>query len=372
MDNKKYLLPYGDSLRDFLNDSRITKSDLRTIIRQRGIFTLTDEKSEQIPVLVRTGITPSELLELSEKVWVKEENPKIHTQTIKCAESSTPLKAMIPTGFNVAKIVDKPFSNYRLLGIPSFKTVDGNPNNMELSFTIERFDYSKSWDKNSTQFSGKVIIKKTNGSVDMNIALSHSSHETKEVAHAITKKLINEMKVAGHIAKGEEIKRILFSDFTNENRVNFLKKVSREQISNELFFIDTKDIGFSPDSTQLLPEDISWMQTNISNLILQGEGLHSTFFVKDKKYHKCIKMHMLEASYTFAYSGFDGTCNIVFEFPEFSNKKDEMSELSIRVSSLRFNEKGGASLSKVKELLLSQLEESKLKYYDLYSISDLI
>lgn len=367
MNNKKYLLPYGDSLRDFLNDSRITKSDLRAVLRQRGIFTLADDKPEQVPILVRTGITPSELAELNEKVWFKEDNPKIHTQTIKCVESDLPLKAMIPVGFNVSKIVDKPFSNYKLLGIPNFKTVDGDPNSMELNFTVERFDYSKSWDKNSAQFSGKVTIKKNNKSVDMNISLSHTSNETKDVAHTITKKLISEMKAAGHIAKNENIKRILFSDFTNENRVNFIKKVSQDQIFNELYFKDTKDIGFSPDGTLELPADISWMQKNISNLILQGVGLHSTFFVKDKKYHKFIKIHMLEASYSFAYSGFDGTCNIVFEFPEFANKKDELSELSIRVSSLRFNEKGGSSLSKVKELLLSQLETAKLKYYEIYA-----
>ena len=61
MVNKKYLLPYGDALRDFLNNQGITKSDLRSILRRRGVFTVSDEKSEQVPILVRTGITRIQL-----------------------------------------------------------------------------------------------------------------------------------------------------------------------------------------------------------------------------------------------------------------------------------------------------------------------
>ncbi|WP_421311206.1 GapS4b family protein [Aeromonas sp. 603757] len=364
MGNKKYLLPYGDALRDFLNNQGITKSDLRSILRRRGVFTASDEKSEQVPILVRTGITPPELSILLDRLRVKEDNPKIHTQTVKCTDNKLTLKAMIPSNFNIESVVNKPFSNYRLLGIPSFKSVGGDNNHLELEFTIERFDYTKSWDKNTSQFSGKVKLKKVGSSVDMNITLSHTSPETKEVANGITSKLIKEMKSSGAISEREQIKKIQFSDFTNENRVLFLKMVSQEQITNELYFKDTKDIGFSPDDTQTLPKDIAWMEKTISNLVLQGVGLHSTFFVKNKSYHKYIKMHRLEAAYTFDHSSFNGTCNIIFEFPEYITKGDISSELSIKISGLRFGDKNDVSMGKVKEILLSQLDVAKLKYYE--------
>ncbi|MBJ7591252.1 hypothetical protein JHD43_13635 [Aeromonas veronii] len=123
MVNKKYLLPYGDALRDFLNNQGITKSDLRSILRRRGVFTVSDEKSEQVPILVRTGITPPELSILLDRLRVKEDNPKIHTQTVKCTDNNLTLKAMIPSNFNIESVVNKPFSNYRLLGTAFFKIV---------------------------------------------------------------------------------------------------------------------------------------------------------------------------------------------------------------------------------------------------------
>ncbi|HAU4930604.1 GapS4b family protein [Aeromonas hydrophila] len=367
MANEKYVLPYGDNLRDLLNDSLITKSDLRAILRKRGVFTYADEKPDQVPLIVRTGVTPKEFVDILEKVKTKEENPKLQTQTVKCIKGDHTLKAMLPANLDLSRVINKPFSNYKLIGFPSFKTIDGDSDNIELAFTIERYDYSKSWDKNTTLFSGKVRLKKEKDSVDVNISLSHTSSETKEVASAITSTLINEMKSSGFIDKKEELKKILFSDFSNENRVLFLQRVSQNPIDCELYFKDTKDIGFSPDESQKLPAEMSWMEKKISTLILKGSGLHSTFFVQDKALHKYIKLHTLEADYTFDYANFSGTCHITFDFPEFSIKKDVKSELAIRVNSIKFKKKEGISTSKVKEMLLSQLDKAKIKYYEMYS-----
>ncbi|MGY3912701.1 hypothetical protein D3C87_1192130 [compost metagenome] len=367
MANEKYVLPYGDNLRDLLNDSLITKSDLRAILRKRGVFTYADEKPDQVPLIVRTGVTPKEFADILEKVKTKEENPKLQTQTVKCIKGDHTLKAMLPANLDLSRVINKPFSNYKLIGSPSFKTIDGDSNNIELAFTIERYDYSKSWDKNTTLFSGKVRLKKEKDSVDVNISLSHTSSETKDVASTITSTLIHEMKSSGFIDKREELKKILFSDFSNENRVLFLQRVSQNPIDCELYFKDTKDIGFSPDESQKLPTEMSWMEKKISTLILKGSGLHSTFFVQDKALHKHIKLHSLEADYTFDYTNFSGTCHITFDFPEFTIKKDVKSELAIRVNSIKFKKKEGISTSKVKEMLLSQLDKAKIKYYEVYS-----
>jgi len=59
MDNR-LILPSGDALREFLNDARISKSELRTIVRKRGIFCAVEEKDSFVPILVRTGITPQQ------------------------------------------------------------------------------------------------------------------------------------------------------------------------------------------------------------------------------------------------------------------------------------------------------------------------
>jgi len=366
--NKKYLLPYGDALREFLNDSGIVKSDLRAIIRRRGVFVAVEEKASYVPILVRTGITPLELIELNANLKVREANPKRQTQSIKCETNSANLMTAIPAGYKINDVVKKEFSNYKLLGNPSFKSVENDLNHIELDFSIERYDYTQSWNKNTSQFSGKVKFRKKDETLDINISLSHTSEETKEVANKIAADVINKLKEVGCVKNSEKTKKIRFKDFTNTNRVKFLQELSRKQLNQELYFKDTKDIGFCPDTSMDFPDEISWMQEKVRNLVMQGKELHSTFFIKNKELHKHIQMHKIEASYSFDFSEYSGTCVISFEFPDFITKDSADAELLIRVNGVRFKEnKTGITQSKMKEILLSQLEESKLALYKEHS-----
>lgn len=363
MDETKNILPYGDALRDFLADGNISKSELRGILRNRGIFTREDDKTTTIPHLVTRGITPNELMELYQNISETEEEPKALTQTIKCSVPEVDLLSILPSSDEIHELVKKPFSNYELIGIPNFvSSIEGE---VELDFIIERTDHTKSWDKNTKQFSGKVRFSKIDDELDINISLSHTSPETKEVASVISKEMVNRLKLAGFVKNDEVIRKIRFNDFTNENRVKFLNKLSKEQTSNELYFKDTRDLGFCPDETQTLPDDISWMQEKITNLLLQGKNLHSTVFIRQKRYHEYIKVYRVEASYSFDYDDCSGSCQISYEFPEFISKLDNSSELSIKVLNIRFKNGSNRSLAgAVKERTLKILEKSKLKLHD--------
>ena len=255
-----------------------------------------------------------------------------------------------------------------MLGNPSFKSVENDLNHIELDFSIERYDYTQSWNKNTSQFSGKVKFRKKDETLDINISLSHTSEETKEVANKIAADVINKLKEVGCVKNSEKTKKIRFKDFTNTNRVKFLQELSRKQLNQELYFKDTKDIGFCPDTSMDFPDEISWMQEKVRNLVMQGKELHSTFFIKNKELHKHIQMHKIEASYSFDFSEYSGTCVISFEFPDFITKDSADAELLIRVNGVRFKEnKTGITQSKMKEILLSQLEESKLALYKEHS-----
>lgn len=367
MSNEKYILPFGDALRDFLNDGSISKSDLRTLVRKRGVFVCIEDKSSYVPIIVRTGITPSELIELTGNMKIRETNPKRQTQSIKCEANTDALITAIPIDYDIQAIVQKEFSNYRLLGTPSFKKIDKDPNNIELDFEIERFDHTQTWNKNTSQFNGKVKFNKKDETLDINISLSHTSPETKEVANKITTDLIKHLKKTGCIKDNEKVQKIRFMDFTNENRIKFLQELSQKQLNSELYFKDTKDIGFSPDASEDFPPEISWMQEKIKKLAIQGSDLHSTFFIKDKALHKHIQMYKVEASYTFDFSDHGGTCEIVFEFPDFSSKDEKNAELIIRVTRITMRDSASnPAKAKMKETLLSQLESKKLELYKQY------
>lgn len=308
MSNKKFILPYGDSLKDFLTLSILSEADLKNFLRKRGVFFAEPDKINTIPLCIKTGIAPSELEELKEKVKTKEDNPKQHTQSIGYSGTDTTLLSAIQDELDIHELTCEPFKNYNIIGTPSFKPIANNPNNIELEFTIERHDLTKSWDKNTTQHTGEVSFKKTSDEKNVNISFTHTSKETKIVANKIIKEVVKEMKNDGFVRPESQIVKIRFNDFDNASRIEFLKELSQSQKENSLYFLYTKDIGFKPDNSMQLPEEISWMKDKINNLIIQGQDLHSTFFVKDKQYHPFLQVYMLDTDFSFEFDEVTGEC----------------------------------------------------------------
>jgi len=367
MSNKKFILPYGDSLKDFLTLSILSEADLKNLLRKRGVFFAEPDKINTIPLCIKTGIAPSELEELKEKVKTKEDNPKQQTQSIDWSGTDTTLLSAIQDELDIHELTCEPFKGYNIIGTPSFKPIANNPNNIELEFTIERHDLTKSWDKNTTQHTGKVSFKKSSDEKSVNISFTHTSKETKIVANKIIKDVVKEMKNDGFVQPESQIVKIRFNDFDNASRIEFLKKLSQSQKENSLYFLDTKDIGFKPDNRMQLPGEISWMKDKINNLIIQGQDLHLTFFVKDKQYHPFLQVYRLDTDFSFEFDEVIGECRLSLEFSDFIIQGKNNAEFQINVKKLRIIEnESGESHNKIKEKLLSILESDKLLLHQKY------
>lgn len=370
MSNKKFILPYGDSLKDFLTLSILSQADLKNLLRKRGVFFAEAEKINTIPLCIKTGIAPSELEELKEKVKTKEDNPKQQTQSIGWSGEDTTLLSSIQDDLDIHDLTNEPFKNYNIIGTPSFKPIANNPNNIELEFTIERHDLTKSWDKNTTQHTGKVSFKKSSGNKSVNMSFTHTSKETKIVANKIIKAVVKGMKSDGLVQPETQIVKIRFNDFDNASRIKFLKELSQNQKNNSLYFLDTKDIGFKPDNSMQLPDEISWMEDKINNLIIQGQDLHSTFFVKDQQYHPFLQVYRLDTDFSFEFDEVVGECRLSLEFSGFIAQGKNNAEFQINVTKLRITEnESGVSHNKIKERLLSSLESDKLLLHQKYKLS---
>ena len=331
MNNKKYLLPYGDALRDFLNQPGITKAEIKSILRRRGVFFSNDDKQNTIPVIIKTGISPSELEELRDKVKLKEDNPKVQTQSVPWSGGNKSLLESVHNDLSIQDIVNQPFSNYKIIGAPNFKPINDDRNHIEMDFRIERYDLTKSWDKNTAQFGGKITLRKDSDDININMRLTHTSPETKFIAQKITRKIVKDLKDDGCVDPEATIRKIRFNDFENSNRMMFFQDLSQKQLSEELYFKDTKDIGFRPDGSKVLPENLSWMEDKIKNLVLQGEKLHTTYFVKDSKYHEFLEVYRIEAQYSFEYEEYSGDCTISIQFSDFISKnKMKVTEIMMQ------------------------------------------
>ena len=137
-------LPHGEMLRGFLEQPFLVKSDLNSLLRQRGVFVHLNEKKDTIPWLTNLILSPLEFDHLREAQNTKEDNPKVNTQTINWISDKT-LVESVPDNFNINSVLDLEFSNFTVKGSPNFIHVDGNADHLLLEFEIERNDYSKNW-----------------------------------------------------------------------------------------------------------------------------------------------------------------------------------------------------------------------------------
>ncbi|ACH39973.1 hypothetical protein Gbem_2970 [Citrifermentans bemidjiense Bem] len=360
-------LPYGEMLRGYMEQSFVNKSDLKDLLRMKGVFIPGSEKQDTIPLLMSLLLSPDEFDYLRECQSTKEDNPKYVFQSLKwdCEQS---LIEAVPDDLDFKKIIDLPFSNYSVVGKPNFVQIDNDPNHIVIKYNIERKDYSKNWASNKSTFPGSIELTRNTADNTVRIAIAHTSSETKQVAFATAKHLEKHFKSSGYVNDKSKIEKILFSDFTNSSRIGFLWSLTIDNTSDFFLFDDIVDLEFGPDPDLSLPEDIGWMEKKIERLKLNGKSLHNTFFVEDTKYHHFICLYRLDAKFKFDIKGFKGECIISVSFPDYSRCKDQNAEIEVNVKSLALDlMPKGINLYEIKKLMLKELESKKHEGYAKYT-----
>ena len=365
--DEEVLLPTRDFLRQLIGQSKVKTAELKGVLRARGVFTGSDQKEVTGPILIKTGLSPFEYIELRESYKTKEESPKSKTRTISWDSSANLLEA-IPDVIGYETLLNDQFGVFNVSRMSGFTAHNDNSDHIYMDFEIERNDAVKNWGENVVRHEGRVEIRKGGSGKSLNISLTHTAPETRDFGNKVASKLINHFKSEGHINQDEQVKVIRFSDFTNEGRVQFLNDLTQKASNSMLSFVDTRDIHFSPDhSVANPPRDIAWMKDKIEDMKMKGQGLHSTFFVSDLAIHPFIKLFGVQCDYTFEGSGYSGTCRILFEFSD----KEESSgaELTLNLSMLKLEANdSGESKSELKKRIIESLEKYKMESYDKYRI----
>jgi len=362
------MLPFGEMLRVFMEQSFVGKSELKELLRKRGVFTHGSEKNDTIPILAATILSPSEFNYLRECQSSKEDNPKIITQSIGWESEETLLDSM-PEKLEVNSILDLDFVNYKVVGSPSFIPIDNDPNHIKMSYSVERIDLSKSWATTNNIFLGSLELKRVKEGNEIKMVITHTSNETKSVATKVSSCLVKHLKEEGHINSSNNIEKILFSSFSNPKRIEYLLSITKSCRSTILEFIDIVDVEFSPDTQNPLPEGIDWMQEKIDDLKLNGNALHQTFFLKDKKFHEFLHLYNVDSKFKFSGKFEDkelsGTCVMSIGFPDYGgrvkNSNAEM-EVNIRTISIDLNLQN-ISRSEIKQIILKEVENQKIENF---------
>lgn len=337
----------------------------------KGVFVNSADEDSAFPIITTSLLSPVEFEFLKEKLQAKEDREKIITRTLDW-ESEKSLISAIPDNFDIQEIIKTNFPKFKVIGSPNFKMVDNNPNRITLDFKCETANYSKAWYRGKNEFKGQVTFEKvTTNDNKVQLQIVHTSPETTDIAEKVAKNLERHFKQNNFINPKKEIQRILFKDFTNEERINFF--LSMTEGSDVFGFIKATFLDIGPDPGESLPEGINWLElAKVRELNINGEVLHNVHFIKDPRLHKFMELAEMEIIYTFSIPAAEGSCRIRFGFPNFFTKRISNIEFIVDIVKIYpKDEYTSVPPASIRNQLLKEFEKFKTENYDKCKLKNL-
>jgi len=353
-------IPYGEMLRGYSSQNLISKADVDRILRERGIFALNQEKAYTVPILQTLLLSPKEFEELRHSFSEREDNEKTISREIPWIyDKSIFIKDILSVKED--DFVKKFLPTCELKRPVYFTKLNGDENHLIADFMLVRRDRNKAWFEQTNIFSGKIELINKQGKG--NIRITYTAPETKYLAEQIVRSQIKKYKEKGLISKDETLKKIIFSDFTNESRFIFFYRLTTQLDTDCFTCKNIRDISIKPAEDILLPDEIKWMD-NMKKILLSGDNLDQKFFMKDPKYHKSIFLWSIEAVFSYEYKSEKGNMTLDLGFPDYFLDKDN-AEFEINISQFNTEKRVDAKTKKkLKSQLLSEIDRQKILVYD--------
>lgn len=368
------ILPYGETIRGFLNQSFLTESDMRMLLRERGVFLSDYSKNNSVPFITSSLVSPEEFDGLKDAQGTREDSPKRTNEVLYWNHGSDTLKTAIDEnrGAILEALVPKN-CNYKLLSKPRIVFEGTNNNQAKILLDIERNDLNKSWFEAKNSFTAEVFLDLDVEKEQLRVTKTYSSEETKDVVSTLTRNLRFTLIEKGYVNKEKKIETIRFKDFDNKSRFSFLTKLGRGLNDNTLSveFKDTTDIQFKSDPDVTLPEHLKWMNDK-SKVIFNGKNIHQTDFLTVAENYQLLIVWSIETTYRFNLGNVMGSLILYLGFPDYSRGQNENAELVI--TPVKCNIFDRSYINKkhaIVKKLLDEIDKIKFDVYDEYKKQDI-
>ena len=336
IDNGK-MLPYGENLRSLISNSLITSSELKNLLRLKGIYVCNPNKENTIPILSSLILSPKEFDSLREHQKTKEDNEKRATTKLKIEKkiTSKEIKSILKT-IDMNEVAKEKFSNYDF-DMPKINSkIDEVKEQLTYDYKIKRYERNKSWDEQTNYFTGTVIFDYSKKDLEI---ISESIFTSKETQN-INQKIINHCKeklIETDIMSENVIEeKILMKEMSNEENLQFLLSFTDNKRLKDIEFIDINSIDIEIDNEITLPMDnkLKWMESKINKLKLDGKKIDDTEIITDINNHKYLKCLGIICDYKFENKIAKGSASIKLEFNTSYN-----GQFVINIQKLKFNKK---------------------------------
>jgi len=315
-DNGK-ILPYGDNLRNFINNSSISESELNTFLKRKGIYVCKHTKKEfTIPIASSMLVSPKEFEILKNHHEISENKDKRLSSSLDTVSkvTGTDLSNVLKS-IDLNQIAKSKFPNYQFrMPKVEFKLDDKNKQ-LILTYEIESYYRNRSWDEQINNFTGTVIFDYNRKSLEIISENIYSSNETLEINRKIINYAKAELKKA-NIIKNIKENRILMDDLDNKQIFQFLLSFTNNNLFTEIEFNNITSIDIEFDTKKEIPDKstIKWMESYIKKLKLDGAKIEEIEIIKEDKHHQYLKCWGIIAEYKFDNFKVKGSATVKLEF----------------------------------------------------------
>lgn len=350
----KGLIPSGNELRILLNSKHISDGEISSILKEKGVFCASGDKTITVPLSVGMLLTSDEYARLIDNSISRSLKPKNKISSLELVEENTDINKPIKEIFSKPSDFCKNIANIKMIVMPC-PVFDGN--DVRIRYQIERVDFSKDFLSRNLVFDGEILIKKKDGNLRLEFLSTHTSSETELINKRIGVHIAQSLKKSG-IVKNEIEEKITFDSFEDVERVKFFKRLTAG-FQSFLTLDNVNEILISRETSQIpIPNDpkISWMNRTVKRMIIDGERLHDIFLMSDEKYYQYYFINNMILTYKYNIGNYSGEIKVAFFFSSTSRQSsdfDKNSELTFEVIRINCKNKISSSLKKNIEIGIS-------------------
>ena len=359
----RFHLPCGQELLPLLEQQYISATVLKDLLRSRGTFINSQDKSVLISALMLTYLTPKEFDYLMDIAITREDRKKVRNDYDELnANSSISFADALPDQdtISIKHFVKDKLLSCELEGNPTL--VRQSDDHYRLSFEIRRRNLHSSWIKSEQVFPAEVNIYKDDKRRVIKYENWHTSEETRLATRNVTHSIRRSMTSKGFIHK-DQTNTLRFNSFNNAERIAFLMKFT-SQFDNEIFqFEKLVDLSLRLDEKSTCSDErLTWMKDKVSQLNLSGTALENTFFVTDIACRDHLHVWRFECRYTFDTADGKGSIIIAFEFGGYARTGNPSAPFQVtcsRLNASRYN----APHRAIEKQIISSLNDRQLEFF---------
>lgn len=361
-------LPYGDMLKPFLDSDAIKAEFLKLFLQEKGIFFRTADKTRIIQLMTSMLFSPADIESLVAYAEIKNKPLEANTIQYSLVDNNSNISEPL-SNINLSQNIIKEGLKANIL---SFEIIKPTNNNEELivKACVEEHNPNRQALVSKVISTAQVIIKKDSIAQKLEITKEHNSKPARIVAEKIAKQVAEQLIQRNTI---EDLSvEILFSKFTNIERINFLLSFTNIESSSLFKGFNVKSFKYMFDELAELPEEYSDKKGKELKFDLKGKHLDQIKELQDESLKKILLCESMAISYRFNYRGVYGYYFVVLNFSNaLSNRPMPDGLFNIKYYDAKIDNRDKAKVSNMQffnnelKRLFNQFKKEKLTQFNL-------